>query len=300
MSICLSILLTGCQIGTDDHQVTTLDEKYTVSKESPEEDSADVDEKEVLKKEETEGSVRSDGKKAEEEETASEVSKTKKNAAQKKERSNEAGQESDKDSSDKRQTKEEKSAEKTKEQDTAKRRTSRQTKEPDKKASQTKEEAKSDRAKKEQESHKKDTGKKSEGTAKKNTAGKCTLSIECSTILDNMDQLKESKKSFVPKDGVILDQVSAAIEDGDSVYDILYRVCRERKIHFESKYTPAYSTYYVEGIHQLYEFDCGSLSGWVYLVNGQKPNYGCSSYKVKAGDQIRWSYTCNAGKDIDG
>ncbi len=39
-----------------------------------------------------------------------------------------------------------------------------------------------------------------------------------------------------------------------------------------------YNSYYVEGIGNLYEFDCGKESGWMYKVNGRFPNYGCSSY----------------------
>ena len=124
------------------------------------------------------------------------------------------------------------------------------------------------------------------------------MSIVCTEILSHMEQLKESKKTFVPQDGVILKKTRVSFEEGDSVYDVLYQVCREEKIHFEAKYTPAYSTYYVEGIHQLYEFDCGNLSGWMYLVNGKTPNYGCSSFQVKDGDDILWAYTCNAGKDV--
>ena len=54
----------------------------------------------------------------------------------------------------------------------------------------------------------------------------------------------------------------------------------------DANYTPAYKTYYVRGIHQLYELDCGNLSGWTYQVNGIVPNYGCSKYTVKAGDVI--------------
>ena len=34
--------------------------------------------------------------------------------------------------------------------------------------------------------------------------GNCTISIECSTILDHMEDLKETKKEFVPQDGWIL------------------------------------------------------------------------------------------------
>ena len=67
----------------------------------------------------------------------------------------------------------------------------------------------------------------------------------------------------------------------------------------DANYTPAYKTYYVRGIHQLYELDCGNLSGWTYQVNGIVPNYGCSKYTVKAGDMIAWRYTCDGGKDVN-
>ena len=104
----------------------------------------------------------------------------------------------------------------------------------------------------------------------------------------------------MPSDGWILKKTKVEITSGDTVYDILNRVCRKYKIHMEAAYTPAYKTYYVEGIHQLYEFDCGDLSGWSYLVNGKSQNYGCSKYVVKDGDTIQWRYSCNAGKDVAG
>ena len=69
-------------------------------------------------------------------------------------------------------------------------------------------------------------------------------------------------------------------------------------IQLSSKYTPLYKSYYVEGINQLYEFDCGKNSGWMYSVNGEFPNYGASSYKPKDGDKIEWKYTCNLGSDV--
>ena len=36
----------------------------------------------------------------------------------------------------------------------------------------------------------------------------------------------------------------------------------------------------------------------MYKVNGSFPNYGCSSYKLKAGDIVEWVYTCDLGKDV--
>ena len=57
---------------------------------------------------------------------------------------------------------------------------------------------------------------------------------------------------------------------------------------------------YVEGINNLYEFDVGSLSGWMYSVNGWFPNYGCSRYALQNGDVVNWVYTCDLGYDVGG
>lgn len=126
----------------------------------------------------------------------------------------------------------------------------------------------------------------------------CKISIECSTILNNMDDLNKAKSDFVPSDGWILYPSEVEYTPGETVYDVLYRVCRDTDIHMEASYTPAYSSYYVEGINQLYEFDCGDLSGWMYSVNGWFPNYGCSKYEVSDGDVIEWRYTCDLGRDV--
>ena len=57
--------------------------------------------------------------------------------------------------------------------------------------------------------------------------------------------------------------------------------------------------YYIQGINNLYEFDCGAQSGWMYKVNGWFPNYGCSKYTLEDGDDIVWCFTCNGlGADV--
>ena len=126
----------------------------------------------------------------------------------------------------------------------------------------------------------------------------CTIEISCETILDHMEELKETKKEFVPKDGQILKKTTVSFTTGESVFDILKTICGEKGIQISSKYTPLYNSYYVEGINQLYELDCGKNSGWMYSVNGEFPNYGASSYKPKDGDKIEWKYTCNLGSDV--
>ena len=128
----------------------------------------------------------------------------------------------------------------------------------------------------------------------------CTFSIECSTILNNMSQLDGNKVELVPSNGVILPKQTVTFYEGESVFDVLQRLCRDKSIHMESSWTPIYNSAYIEGIHNLYEFDCGSLSGWMYRVNGWYPNYGCSRYQLEQGDVVEWRYTCDLGKDIGG
>lgn len=126
----------------------------------------------------------------------------------------------------------------------------------------------------------------------------CTLSIECSTILNNLSDLDADKRELVPSNGVILEPTEVTFYDGESVFDVLRRVCKEKEIHLESSWTPIYNSAYVEGINNLYEFDCGELSGWTYCVDGWFPNYGCSRYQLKDGEKIEWRYTCDLGKDV--
>ncbi len=126
----------------------------------------------------------------------------------------------------------------------------------------------------------------------------CTISIGCSTIFDNLELLKPEKKDYVPEDGVILGTVTATFEEGDTVFEVLKSVCKDYGIQLEYSWTPMYGSYYIEGIHNLYEFDCGDGSGWMYSVNGWFPNYGCSSYELKQGDVIKWLYTCDLGADV--
>ena len=128
----------------------------------------------------------------------------------------------------------------------------------------------------------------------------CTISISCATILDNWDKCADSKKPLVPDDGVLLPATEVTFSQGESVYDVLQRVCRENKIHMESSFTPVYNSAYIEGIGNLYEFDVGSESGWMYAVNGWYPNYGCSRYVLQDGDTVEWVYTCDLGQDVGG
>ena len=127
-----------------------------------------------------------------------------------------------------------------------------------------------------------------------------TISISCAAILDHMDWLDPDKAELIPEDGWILPPTVLPLEEGESVFDVLLRVTREQKIHMEYSEAPLYGSAYIEGIHNLYEFDCGEVSGWMYAVNGWYPNYGCSGYKLEPGDVVEWRFTCDGGDDIGG
>lgn len=129
-------------------------------------------------------------------------------------------------------------------------------------------------------------------------ANYCMLSISCKTILNNMGKLDSDKKCEVPSDGIIYSTKRVVFYKGESVFDVLKRETAKSGIQLDFQNTPIYNSEYIKGIHNLYEFDCGNLSGWMYKVNGWFPNYGCSRYAVKSGDNIEWEYTCDLGRDV--
>lgn len=127
-----------------------------------------------------------------------------------------------------------------------------------------------------------------------------TLSVTSRTILDNMDKFNKDKLEVLPADGVIYKAQKVTFYEGESVFDVLLREMKKNKIHMEFSMTPIYNSNYIEGIHNIYEFDCGELSGWMYKVNGWFPNYGSSRYMLKDGDIVEWVYTCDLGRDVGG
>ena len=128
----------------------------------------------------------------------------------------------------------------------------------------------------------------------------CTLTIRCDTILNNLSMLDERKFEILPEDGIIFKEKTVSFYEGESVFNLLVREMKRNKIHMEFTNTPIYNSAYIEGIANLYEFDCGELSGWMYKVNNWFPNYGCSRYQLKDGDRVEWVYTCDLGKDVGG
>ena len=122
-----------------------------------------------------------------------------------------------------------------------------------------------------------------------------TIAISCKTAINN-GLNKKPGFSHLPSTGIILQNMKVEFNEGDTVFDILVKVTRKKGIHME--YRGSGSNTYIEGINNLYEFDGGSNSGWMYSVNGVYPNYGVGAYKVKSSDVIKFNYTCNLGADL--
>lgn len=139
-----------------------------------------------------------------------------------------------------------------------------------------------------------DEAKKEEAPKKENKET-VTISINANKAIDYGIR-KEDGFSHLPSNGVILGTTKVDIKDGENVFDVLTKVVRQHNIQME--YTGAGSAIYIQGIDNLYEFDCGKYSGWMYEVNGIYPNYGVGAYKLKDGDKIVFNYTCDLGKDL--
>lgn len=124
----------------------------------------------------------------------------------------------------------------------------------------------------------------------------CTMTIDCSAVFDHLDKFDPDKLDLLPADGILYQAENLPFSEGETVFDLLKRVTAANKIHMEFSSSPVYHTAYVEGINNIYEFDCGELSGWEYRVNGSNPGYGCSQYTLKNGDAVEWVYTCDLGR----
>ena len=127
-------------------------------------------------------------------------------------------------------------------------------------------------------------------TKKKNSEVGCTVTVECKSILDHMDDLKEGHEEFVPSDGYIIKNYTYKAKAGYTAYDALKSACNSNDIKLTAQKT-SYGIY-ISGINNLDEFDCGKQSGWMYSVNGIMPNTTCGNVTVDDGDSIVFTYVC--------
>lgn len=127
----------------------------------------------------------------------------------------------------------------------------------------------------------------------------CTVAVSCEVLARDLSALTNPVlQSYVPADGMILEEVTLKLEEGMSAYDALDIAAKAYNIQLESTRSPLYNSYYVQGIQYLYEKSAGPDSGWIFEVNGKTASTGASGYRVKDGDRIAWRYTLDGGSDV--
>lgn len=77
------------------------------------------------------------------------------------------------------------------------------------------------------------------------------------------------------------------ITNGESLLDVLLATVGKGNVD----YSGSGATAYVSGINNIYEFDYGAKSGWVFKVNGVSLSKGIGVVSVKNGDRIECLYT---------
>lgn len=92
-------------------------------------------------------------------------------------------------------------------------------------------------------------------------------------------------------EGMLFEKTELLLYEGESVLALLKRVCETQDLRIETNGD------YVEGIADLYEFDRGNESGWVYTVNGMRMGVSAADYAPEDGDAIVWLYVTTYTED---
>lgn len=116
------------------------------------------------------------------------------------------------------------------------------------------------------------------------------VTISCEAAVERYGELPEQKQSLMPKDGIFLQSEKVILAGKGTALDALRDACDRKEILFELDGSAALGTEYIIGIGQLYQFDIGAESGWLYSVNGESPNVGAGGYEVQEGDEIVFYY----------
>ena len=74
------------------------------------------------------------------------------------------------------------------------------------------------------------------------------------------------------------------VDKGTSVYTVLTQLASQNGLSVSG------TKIYVKGIGDLFEKQHGSLSGWMYSVNGVYPNKSCGYYYLDNNDSVVWRY----------
>ena len=126
----------------------------------------------------------------------------------------------------------------------------------------------------------------------------CTVSIICTSVLTHKSDLLPEKEEIIPQNGYFTKEMTVVIGEEDTVFSVLQKLCRDRKMHLDFEFTPAYNSMFIKGIGNLYCGDCGAMSGWMFAVNKVLPSTSCDSTPVKDGDTVEWLFICDYATDL--
>ncbi len=96
--------------------------------------------------------------------------------------------------------------------------------------------------------------------------------------------------------GPILPGTPIEWKQGDTALSVLIRAGKQYGIPVV--YRGSQTAAYVEGINNLFEFDQGPESGWIYGVNGVRAGVGCGTCQVSAGEALEWVYVTSLGEGL--
>lgn len=125
-----------------------------------------------------------------------------------------------------------------------------------------------------------------------------SISIECKTLLNRLDEIKPGYVDFVPKDGIVLANVSYEVDPSSTVLEVLKKACDARKITY--KVNDGYVQEIAYLPHKILNSSFDTSSGWMYSINGKYVNKGAGdeSIELHEGDRIKWMYTLTGGNDL--
>ena len=125
-----------------------------------------------------------------------------------------------------------------------------------------------------------------------------TMSVRVDRLAENLPVLPGEMHELVPPDGVLFPASAVYVFYGENVFDVLQRATRQARLHMVARFMPIVGDAYVEAIGNIFVYDGGALSGWMFSVNGVWSNVGASAVEVRAGDDIVWAYTLDLGRDL--
>ena len=117
-------------------------------------------------------------------------------------------------------------------------------------------------------------------------------------FLESLEPGSQNYSGFmiIAKDGEIIIDALVKYQENLSVAELSEKICRAKNIAFVTSGVGALR--YVKGINNLFEFDEGPESGWIYSVNGEFMGIGSGSYIMQPGDYLVWHYTLDLGRDV--